>query len=151
MQGNCDSKRTKIVAIDTATQQSILDTNTRIDSRLFAKDFQSITKPPFRISVVGIVQKVEGEMESQAGKAMQSFKFHDCTGRHLSCMAFGRHAGTPAIAEGNEIIIYFASGLAGLQGKPGSLWLYDEAHVVCLRKNCKPPVARHFIDLRAQS
>ena len=76
---------------------------------------------------------------------MRWFALHDATGRYVTCTAFGRHAGNTAIEDGNDIIVYFASGVAGRTNKPGALWLYDEAHVVALKaKRIHPRTTVHM-------
>ena len=144
-----NSSRTQFKLIQRPTQASITDESTPASEGLYIKDFTLLAdKPPFRASVAGIVQKTEAESESQGGTPMQQFKLHDTTGRYVTCMAFGRHAGSECIADGNEVILYFSTATAGLANKPGALWLYDEAHVVLLRQNCTPPPAKTFVDLQ---
>ena len=64
------------------------------------------------------------------------------------CRAFGRHAGSALIVGGAEIITYFACARAGLSNQPGSLWLYDEAHVIELGQGYNIPMEMQLMELR---
>ena len=140
------STRTRIERRDRATQTSVEKDTTRMSSFLYVRDFSCLTKPPpFKISIAGVVQNTSRVKQSQTGKPMRWFTLHDATGRYVTCTAFGRHAGNTAIEDGNDIIVYFASGVAGRTNKPGALWLYDEAHVVALKaKRIQPRTTVHM-------
>ena len=87
--------------------------------------------------------EVDAIVDSSAGNPMQSFILQDQSGRYVACTALGRHAGSPAIADSNEAILYFAAARGGLKPNQDScLWLYDEAHIVVLREKayCPPKV-----------
>ena len=117
---------------------------------LYATEFSRLTaQPPFQISVAGIVSSVKPVTESNSGVDMQEFRLHDRQGRYVMCRAFGRHAGSALIVGGAEIIIYFASARVGLSNQPGSLWLYDEAHVTALGQGFEIPTERQLMELRA--
>ena len=83
------------------------------------------------------------------GVDMQEFRLHDSQGRYVVCRAFGRHAGSVLIVDGAELVIYFASAKVGLSNQPGSLWLYDEAHVIALGEVFGIPTERQLMELRA--
>ena len=80
---------------------------------------------------------------------MQEFRLLDNSGRYVLCKAFGRHAGNTLIANGAQVILYFAMAKIGLSNQPGSLWLFDEAHAVELAHGRSIPVAKHQMELRA--
>jgi len=116
---------------------------------VYTTDFGRLTaKPPFQISIAGIVSSVKPVTESSKCVEMQEFRFHDRQGRYVMCRAFGRHAGSTLIVSGAEIIVYFASAKVGLSNQPGSLWLYDEAHVVALGQGFDIPTSRQLMELR---
>ena len=144
------STRTTIQQIEQSTQSSIKDESTAMSSSLYVRTFACLARsPPFKVSIAGIVQKAEGVVRSQKNTLIQRFRLHDATGRHVTCIAFGRHAGSAAIENGNDVIVYFASGVANRSAKnPGALWLYDDAHVVTLQTRCEPPAATVHIDLK---
>ena len=79
---------------------------------------------------------------------MREFTLQDSSGRYVSCKAFGRHAGNTVIANNKQIIMYFVTAKAGYTNQTGSLWLFDDAHVVELRAWCHVPPARQLIELR---
>ena len=143
------STRTMIERSDRATQTSVEKDTTRMSSFLYVRDFSCLTKPPpFKISIAGVVQNTSRVKQSQTGKPMRWFALHDATGRYVTCTAFGRHAGNTAIEDGNDIIVYFASGVAGRANKPGALWLYDEAHVVALKAQRIQPRTTVHMELK---
>jgi hypothetical protein len=143
------SARTTIEQIDRPTQSSVEEDTTTMSSSLYVRDFSCLTQsPPFKISIAGVVQNAGRVTQSQNGTDMQRFALHDATGRHVTCIAFGRHAGSTAIEDGKDIIVYFASGVAGRANKPGALWLYDEAHVAALQAQRVQPRATVHMELR---
>ena len=116
---------------------------------LYTSDFNRLTnKPPFHISVTGTVGAVKPVTQSSNGADMQDFKLLDSSGRYFMCKAFGRHVGNTLVASGNEIILYFATARLGLSSQPGSLWLYDEAHVAVTAHAQTIPVSKHLLELR---
>ena len=80
---------------------------------------------------------------------MRNFKFHDNTGKCVACVAFGRQTESNALADGNEVVLFFAQALPGNQNNNGALWLYDTAHIVLLRQNCLIPPVQETIELKA--
>ena len=92
------SARTTIEQIDRPTQSSVEEDTTTMSSSLYVRDFSCLTQsPPFKISIAGVVQNAGRVTQSQNGTDMQRFALHDATGRHVTCIAFGRHAGSAAI------------------------------------------------------
>ena len=66
----------------------------------------------------------------------------------MHCVAFGRHVDNQFIVECNEVILYFAKALAGLNGANGQLWMYDESHIVLVGPRFSVPPARICMELR---
>ena len=72
---------------------------------LYTSDFNRLTmKPPFHISVTGIVATMKPVTQSNHGVDMQDFRLVDSSGRYVMCKGFGAHAGNALIASGNQII-----------------------------------------------
>ena len=80
---------------------------------------------------------------------MRSFKLQDSTGKSVACVAFGRQTDSAALATGNEVVLFFAHALPGVQGNHGALWLYDESHIGLLNRNCLLPPVQVLIELKA--
>ena len=80
---------------------------------------------------------------------MRSFKLHDNTGKSVACVAFGRQTDSTAMVSGNEVILFFAQSLAGLQGYNGALWMFDACHIAWLRQDCFIPPEKVVIELKA--
>ena len=109
----------------------------KLSESWYVREFSCLAeKPPFRLSLSGVVQAVQPETTSQNGDAMVQFKLHDPVGRYVSCIAFGRHAANPNLQNGNEVVLFVASAQSGLNNKPGNVWMYDESHVLLLRTGC---------------
>eukprot|EP00973_Karenia_brevis_P094366 12422096-Karenia_brevis.AAC.1 len=69
-------------------------------------------------------------------------------GKYVECMAFDRHADCDALQRGNMVVLYFALAQAGLNGRPGCLWLYNEAHILLMQTDMRIPSLKDEIELR---
>ena len=133
---------TKVTMLEQPSREFMCDANIPPEVSLFTRDFGMLTDTaPFIISITGVVQDLRPERATRSGQAIQSFTLHDCLGKYVSVAILGRHAGSPMLVEGNEIILYFLQAKEGLPAYPsGSLWGFDESHIVFLRSNCKVPL-----------
>ena len=82
---------------------------------------------------------------------MRAFRVVDAVGHYVHCVAFGRHAEDERLEDNCEVALYFVHARAGLDGKNGSLWLYDESHLAVLRHAAVAPAQRHEVQLKALS
>ena len=129
------TKKTQLVCRSSPTQSSLLDASIHASPQLFARDLTKLSVvPPFIINIVGIVADVKGITETESGIARREFKLQNAAGKYVVCIAFGRHADNELLAPFNEVIVYFASGKTDLRQRSGILWLYDESHIVLVRK-----------------
>jgi hypothetical protein len=112
-----------------------------LSDRLYTDDFKLLTGSlPFTVCLRGVVTSVTQEIISHAGNPMKNFKLHDNTGRYVQCVLCGRHVDNSGIVELNEVILYFATAMSGLNDSPGQLWMYDQSHIVALGvRICVPP------------
>ena len=145
------SERTEIIRLRAGTQRTVTDMSMSTPMEaLYTRDLtrlQQIT--PFVVNVAGIVGSCEEERMSQSGRSMRNFQLCDPAGKYVECMVLGRRANNPNLEDGNEVILYFAQATTPTSANmPGVLWLYDESHIVLLRKNCKVPASRGAIELR---
>jgi hypothetical protein len=141
------NERTCIHRLTQGTQTSVLESR-QPNPTLFTRDFSKLAgTPPFSISIAGVVGSMQEETTSQNGNAMKGFQLQDTAGKYVNCTAFGRHVDSEFLADRNEIIIYFAAAKLGLGSGPGQLWLFDDCHVACVRKNCTVPAARTLVPL----
>ena len=144
--------RTTIRRLTTPTVDALLNEQTLMNCKLYTRDFQRLSsRLPFSISIAGVASHLQHPTETESGQQMRRFRLVDLCGKYVDCVAFGRQAENTLIAEGNDIIIYFASALEGLRMSTGSLWLYDECHVVLQRGGCVPPQLRQHMELRSKS
>jgi len=116
----------------------------------FTRDFNLLTmqQPPFLISIVGVISCTQGETTSQSGEAMKGFRLQDYNGKYVQCVAFGRHVDNMHLSDKNEVVLYFATALAGRGSSPGQLWMYDESHIVKLSSVPTVPSVRQLVELR---
>ena len=148
------SERTEIRILAVGTQESV----TRMmemppAEMLFTRDLSKLEcDPPFVVSVVGVIRSCGEESMSRAGRAMKFFELHDYAGNCVQCTAVGRHAENTCIEDGNEVVLYFAQGTASSAVNPcGQLWLYDESHILLLRRECIVPPTRCNLEFKTRS
>ena len=137
---------TTLCRVDTSVQESVCNTSIGVSSSLYVSDFTKLTRrPPFCINLHGIVTTVEAEVLSLNDNPMKAFCLQDGTGRWVRCTAHGRHVDNPALAKGNEVVLFFSTALAGLGSKAGQVWVYDDAHIFHTRSSCLFPEPRQEI------
>ena len=51
-------------------------------------------------------------------------------------------------ANGNGVVMLFASAQIGLSNAPGQLWIYDQSHVMLLRDDCNIPPCPTQMEMR---
>ena len=107
--------------------------------------------PPYQINITGVVSGTQPEVTTRSGALMRSFRLQDNTGRWVACVAYDEAAEDACIANGNEVIIFFASAQDGLSNGPGQLWLYDRSHVMLLRVDCSIPPCLTQMEMRGDS
>ena len=138
-----------ITRILNPTQESLKSTLVQANPGLYTKNFNRLAvRPPFLMSISGIVTHTKSESTSSTNEGMKDFRLQDNTGRYVNCKAYGRHASDIFIADSTEVVLYFAMARAGLNNLRGCLWLYDEAHIMELAKSCNVPVGRQLMELR---
>ena len=141
---------TKITRISQSHLSSTCDNSQRPCSEVWVSDLSLLeVAPPFVASIKGIVSSIGVEGESQAGIPMLPFKIHDSQQRYVECMACGRHGAIPLLQEGFEIALYFVRAKAGSGGADGQLFVYDDAHLVLLRRDCIVPPRKSHASLIA--
>ena len=148
------SERTVISMLPAGTQESVSRMADMPPAEiLFTRDLSTLEQePPFVVSVVGVIGSCGEDSMSRAGRAMKFFEIHDNSGKCVQCTALGRHAENACIEDGNEVVLYFAQGTASSASNPcGQLWLYDESHILLLRRNCIVPPTRFHLDFKTRS
>ena len=105
---------------------------------------------PFGAHVAGFVSAVGSVSVSRNGNEMLSFRLNDTRGNYVECRACGRHARNKHIEEKNEIVAYGTQAQAGLKGAPGLLWVYNESHIVLLRRRGVFSRGTRCIEFRAE-
>ena len=134
----------------TLAATSTLCLPTAFSPSMHIRDFQMFSSClPACINLAGVVGEVLPENSSRDGTSMQGFTLHDSAGNVVSCMAYGRHAGSPYLKAGSELVCFFGKGVAGLGSNPGQVWLHDDSHLVRLRVGAPLVPKRQEITMRA--
>ena len=142
---------TVIQILTIGTQASVTQMAlSRPKEEIFTRDLNRLQiQPPFVVNVSGIIGSSEDERTTQNGQTMRKFVLHGTTGKYVECLALGRHTSNRCIADGNEIVIYFAQGKSSSSANQNdSLWIFDDGHMVTLRQGVKIPNSRTAVDFR---
>ena len=99
-----------------------------IENFAAARSFVSV---PFRASLKGFVMDCAKDCSvSQNGNPLRLFSLMDRRGAFISCIAFDRHVDDETLSNGNEVMVYFGTGRAGIGNAPSAVYLYNDAVVV---------------------
>jgi len=144
--------RTQVARISFSTRPSLVDPTTHLAGSIFIRNISLLAaKPPFFVHLAGIVSMVQDLKVSRQGNEMRDFRLSDISGNYVECRALGRHVHNPHIADKNEVVIY-GSSVTVPQGnnKSGYLWLFNEAHVVILKRKCVVPKSLRHIEFEEE-
>ena len=125
-----------------------------LDTRIYIADMNVLMKTetlPEKISLTGILSKMDEVSTSNAGNAMRLMFLANGHGKYMQVVAFGRHVENILFKVGNVVILYFLMAQPGIKNSPGLLWLYDEGHAVLVRSGCMPGPDREEIVFGRQS
>ena len=62
------------------------------------------------------------------------FALVDEMGSWLQCCGIGRNGRGAVLQDGNEVVLYYASGRKGIRNSDGLVWLFKDAMVVLVGK-----------------
>ena len=100
--------------------------------------------------VVGIIAACDPRTSAD-GAPMKHFELVDNKNNSVELTAFGRHCQNDLITNGNEVVIFIASGLISQGATKGRIWVYDKAHVWLRRSNLPVPQTRKLLMLNGKS
>ena len=89
---------------------------------------------PFRATLRGTIASIQAIDQTQQGQGKRMFALVDEMGSWLQCCAVGRHAFSAALADGNEVVAYYATARAGWGSVPACVWLFKDATLVFVSK-----------------
>ena len=96
---------------------------------------QSQLVSPFRATLRGTIQDVETSGVTQLHSQPKCmFALVDEMGSWLQCCGIGRNATNKILQDGNEVVLYYASGRKGTGNTAVNIWLFKDAMVVCVGK-----------------
>ena len=144
------TEQTVIQRVSSMFLESELQAPLSASAVFFTRDFNLLTQqqPTFLISIAGVISCIQGETTSQSGEVMKAFRLQHYNWKYVQCVAFGRHADNMHLSDRNEVVLYFATALAGRGSSPGQLWMYDENHIVKLSTVATVPSVRQLVELR---
>ena len=82
---------------------------------------------PFRGTFHGVIMDVVPLDYTQAGNPKRQFSLVDSYGTYILCVAHVQNAGSKAIVEHQEVVIYFGTGRKSIGRIPGMLYLMKDA------------------------
>ena len=104
---------------------------------------------PFRATLSGMVANVQAAELSQSGNPKKYFDLVDETGSWLQCCALGRNAGTHALEDDNEVVIYFGNARPSLGSADAMMLAMKDAVIVKIGRRNPPTPKRTYIDITA--
>ena len=96
---------------------------------------------------MGVVGHVGSPWPSANGNMLQKIRLQDGSGKAVIVMAFDRQVEHDAVIVGNRIMLYFLSATPGLNGRAGTLWAFNESHIVLVRRDCAVESVREEIEI----
>jgi hypothetical protein len=122
--------------------------NMQADLNILSTDFTLVkNQSPFIISLMGVVGHVGSPWPSSNGNMLQKIRLQDGSGKAVTVMAFDRQVEHDAVIVGNRIMLYFLSATPGLNGRAGTLWAFNESHIVLVRRDCVVEIVREDIEI----
>ncbi len=106
------------------------------------------TETPFRVSVRGVVFDVGALESSRQGSPKKSFKLVDEVGSWVSCVAIGEEATKSAIAECEEVLLFFATGRGRNSSSEGALFVFSNGCVMAFGKVRARQALRGQVEIR---
>ena len=104
-------------------------------------------KAPFRVTLRGVITDLS-EMQTTVSEAdKRSFTLVDDAGSWIKCCAIGMPARSLALLDGNEVVLYFCTGRAGIGTSPGMVYLMKDSLVVQLGARAEVPPKRTWIEV----
>jgi len=91
-----------------------------------------LAKPPFRCSILGVVQNSQKMDTTLDGKPKKAFDLVDPGGAWVRCTAVGRNASSRALVDGTRVMIYFAAGRPSAGASPGAVFVLADSFIVPL-------------------
>jgi len=106
---------------------------------------RSKIEAPFRGTFKGTVVELQDADYSSQGNQKRHFKLVDPSGLFFECCALGKNAGSVALAESIEVVLYFVTGRGPIGGLPALLYLMKSAAIVPLQMKLLPPLPRTLL------
>ena len=85
---------------------------------------------PFRVTLRGFVSDLSEMLRSQQDLTKRTFHLVDRAGTWIRCCAIGLSATSRALANGNEVVLYYGTGRSGIGPSPGMVYFLKDSLVV---------------------
>ena len=96
---------------------------------------------PFRLTIRGVVADLSEMHYSQQDTSKRTFSLIDESGAWIKCCALGLSARARALANGNDVVLYFTTGRSSHLGS-GMLYLMKDSLMVLVSRHCIERVKR---------
>ena len=103
--------------------------------------------PFFRLTLRGVVSDLSDMLLTQTDSSKRTFNIVDDAGMWIRCCALGMVARSRALANGNEIVVYYGAGRKSLGSAPGMVYLLKDSLVVQVGQRTVVPVKRTEIPI----
>ena len=87
---------------------------------------------------------------SQSDTSKRTFLLVDDAGMWIRCCALGIISKSRALANGNEIVVYYGTGRKSLGSSPGMVYLLKDSLVVQVGQRTNGPVKRAEIPIEGE-
>ena len=107
-------------------------------------------KPPFRVTLRGVITDLSEMQMTLQETNKRTFILVDEAGSWLRCCALAMTARSRALANNNEVVLYFGTGRAGLGSSPGMVYFFKDSIVLQVGYKTDAPIKRMEIVLDAE-
>jgi hypothetical protein len=103
---------------------------------------------PFRGTFKGVVMELRSIDYTKNGNEVRYFVLVDSVGSYIPCAAMDHNAKSDALAEGNEVLLYFMTGRGPIGSSKGMLYAMKDASIVPLGHTFLAGLPTHEIEIK---
>ena len=111
---------------------------------------RSKLKAPCRVTLRGVICDLSEMQLSLQESSKRTFVLVDDLGMWIRCCAIGLSARSRALANGNDVVLYYGTGRSGLGSAPGMIYFMKNSLVVQVGHREEPAFKRAEISVDAE-
>jgi hypothetical protein len=111
---------------------------------------RSKLKAPCRVTLRGVICDLSEMQLSLQESSKRTFVLVDDSGMWIRCCALGLSARSRALANGNDVVLYYSTGRSGLGSAPGMIYFMKDSLVVQVGHREEPAFKRAEISVDAE-